>query len=103
MMRRAGEGAHGDRLRGLIVVMWRAGLRISEALELYERDLEPGRGALPSVRARMAADVRSAWTTGDGTRLRPWVDRRGGLPLGRSSASARPAAGRGRHPPYASS
>lgn len=41
-----GEGLHGDRVRGLIVVMWRAGLRISEALDLHERDLEPGRGAL---------------------------------------------------------
>jgi site-specific recombinase XerD len=28
------------------VVLWRAGLRISEALALAERDLEPGRGAM---------------------------------------------------------
>ena len=27
-------------------MLWRAGLRIGEALELHERDLEPGRGAL---------------------------------------------------------
>ncbi len=48
VMRRAGEGAHGERLRAVIVVMWRAGLGISEALELYERDLEPGpRAARP--------------------------------------------------------
>jgi site-specific recombinase XerD len=33
-------------MRGLIVVLWRAGLRIQEALDLYERDLEPRRGAL---------------------------------------------------------
>src|SRR4051812_28646076 len=30
----AGESVHGQRLRGLIVVLWRAGLRISEALAL---------------------------------------------------------------------
>jgi len=31
MMRHAGDGMHGRRLRGLIVVLWRAGLRIHEA------------------------------------------------------------------------
>jgi integrase/recombinase XerD len=34
------------RLRGLIVVLWRAGLRISEALALTESDLDSGRGAI---------------------------------------------------------
>jgi hypothetical protein len=29
VMRAAGDGVHGRRLRGLIVVLWRAGLRIS--------------------------------------------------------------------------
>ncbi len=33
-------------MRGLIVVLWRAGLRIGEALDLHEGDLEPARGAL---------------------------------------------------------
>jgi hypothetical protein len=37
IMRQAGEGVCGDRLRGLVVVLWRAGLRIQEALELAER------------------------------------------------------------------
>jgi hypothetical protein len=46
VMRQAGDGVHGDRLRGLIVVLWRAGSRIGEALDLHEADLEPGRGAL---------------------------------------------------------
>ena len=34
VMRTAGDGAHGRRLRGLIVVLWRAGLRIRKALAL---------------------------------------------------------------------
>ena len=34
VMRAAGGSLHGHRLRGLIVVLWRAGLRISEALAL---------------------------------------------------------------------
>jgi integrase len=44
VMRRAGDGVHGRRLRGLIVVLWRAGLRIQEALALAEADLDPRRG-----------------------------------------------------------
>ena len=36
VMRAAGDGAHGRRLRGLIVILWRAGLRIQEALALTE-------------------------------------------------------------------
>jgi len=34
VMRAAGEGSYGLRVRGLIVVLWRAGLRIGEALAL---------------------------------------------------------------------
>jgi len=45
-MREAGVGSYGLRIRGLIVVLWRAGLRIGEALALAEMDLEPSRGAL---------------------------------------------------------
>jgi hypothetical protein len=36
----AGETTRGRRLRVLIVVLWRAGLRISEALALAEADLD---------------------------------------------------------------
>ena len=45
-MRHAGDGVHGRRLRGLIVVLWRAGLRICEALALAEADLDRRRGSL---------------------------------------------------------
>ena len=45
-MRAAGDGAHGRRLRGLIVIPWRAGLRTQEALALAEADLDHRRGAL---------------------------------------------------------
>ena len=46
VMRAAGDDAEAVRLRGLIVVLWRAGLRISEALALSESDLDPSRGAI---------------------------------------------------------
>jgi site-specific recombinase XerD len=45
-MRTAGPGLHGDRIRALIVILWRAGLRINEALTLSETDLEPRRGSI---------------------------------------------------------
>jgi integrase len=46
VMRQAGDGRHGRRMRGLIVVLWRAGLRIHEALMLNETDLNERRGSL---------------------------------------------------------
>jgi integrase len=46
VMRAAGDDAHGRRLRGLIVILWRAGLRIQDALAVAESDLDPRRGAL---------------------------------------------------------
>jgi len=46
VMRRARDGVHGRRLRGLIVVLWRAGLRIHEGLALAEADLDARRGSL---------------------------------------------------------
>ena len=36
VIRTAGDGPAADRFRGLIVVLWRSGLRISEALALAE-------------------------------------------------------------------
>ena len=46
VMRQVGDDRHGRRMRGLIVVLWRAGLRIHEALTLTETDLNGRRGSL---------------------------------------------------------
>ena len=46
VMRCAGDGLHGDRARGLIVVLWRPGLRIQEALDFSELDLDARRGSV---------------------------------------------------------
>ena len=46
VMHAAGEDDDAIRLRGLIVLLWRAGLRISEALALAESDLDLQRGAI---------------------------------------------------------
>jgi integrase len=46
VMHQAGDGPHALRVRALIAVLWRAGLRIDEALHLAESDLDPERGSL---------------------------------------------------------
>ena len=82
VMRQAGDGAHGDRLRGLIVVLWRAGLRIGEALALHEADLEPGRGAV-LVREGKGGRRREVGMDDWGwQRPSPWLEQRHSLPIG---------------------
>ena len=82
VMRDAGDGVHGHRLRGLIVVLWRAGLRINEVLALGEADLDHRRGALWCAAARAAATARWVWTSGPGSN---WSR---GPPCGSRSLSA---------------
>jgi site-specific recombinase XerD len=46
VMRHAADHRHGWRVRAMIVVLWRAGLRIQEALALAEHDLDHRRGSI---------------------------------------------------------
>jgi integrase len=88
VMRTAGDGAHGHRLRGLIVILWRAGLRIQEALALAEADLDHRRGALLVRRGkggRRREVGMDAWAWEE---LHPWLELRLELPVG--TAPARP-------------
>jgi integrase len=59
VMREADPGPYGDRTRGLIAILWRAGLRISEALALTESDLDPQTGRLGCC-SRRRGDARPA-------------------------------------------
>jgi site-specific recombinase XerD len=84
VMRGAGDGAQGVRLRALIVLLWRAGLRITEALALAESDLDPMRGAVlvrrgKGERRREVGMDRWGWE-----QLRPWLELRATLPVGAS-------------------
>ena len=82
VMRAAGDGVHGRRLRGLIVILWRAGLRIQEALALAEADMDHRRGAL-LVRRGKGGRRREVGMDGWGwEQLQPWLDTRLGLPVG---------------------
>jgi site-specific recombinase XerD len=82
VMRAAGDGPDGIRLRAVIIIMWRAGLRISEALALTETDLDRQRGAVliragKGVRRREVGMDRWGWD-----RLDPWLELRTTLPVG---------------------
>jgi site-specific recombinase XerD len=82
VMRTVGDRPHGRRLRALIVLLWRAGLRISEALALHEGDLDRARGAVLVRRGkggkrREVGMDRWAWA-----QLDPWLEIRRGLPVG---------------------
>jgi site-specific recombinase XerD len=82
VMRAAGEDPDGLRLAALIVVLWRAGLRISEALALSESDLDPARGAVLVRRGkggkrREVGMDRWAWE-----QLDPWLELRRTMPVG---------------------
>jgi Phage integrase family len=83
VMRAAGEAPDGVRLRAMIVMLWRAGLRISEALALNETDLDDDRGAVlvrhgKGDKRREVGMDRWAWS-----HLEPWLAVRQELPVGR--------------------
>ncbi len=82
VMRQAGETVYGDRFRGMIVVLWRGGLRIHEALALAETDLEERRGAM--IVRHGKGDKRREFSMDDWgwEQLRPWLTRRAGMPVG---------------------
>jgi integrase len=82
VMSTAGESSEGVRLRSLIVVLWRAGLRVSEALALSESDLDLERGAIlvrqgKGGKRREVGMDRWAWQ-----QLEPWLQLRRTLPVG---------------------
>jgi integrase len=82
VMREASSSVDGARLRALIVILWRAGLRIGEALDLAETDLDASRGAVlvrrgKGGRRREVGMDRWAWS-----QLEPWIVVRRELPVG---------------------
>jgi len=82
VMRTAGNGSDAARLRALIVILWRAGLRVSEALDLSETDLDRASGGILVRRGkcgkrREVGMDRWAWS-----QLEPWLEIRAQLPVG---------------------
>ncbi len=82
VMRAAGETVHGARVRALVVILWRAGLRINEALTLAETDLEPRRGSIV-VRHGKGGKRREVGMDAWGwEQIEPWQRHRLQLPVG---------------------
>jgi site-specific recombinase XerD len=82
VMRQAPDDRHGWRVRAMIVVLWRAGLRIQEALALTEHDLDHRRGSVlvregKGGRRREVGKDEWGWE-----QLRPWLAARVALPVG---------------------
>jgi integrase len=82
VMRHTSEDRHGWRVRAMIVVLWRAGLRVQEALALSEHDLDARRGSIlvrqgKGGRRREVGMDEWAWE-----QLRPWLSARARLPVG---------------------
>ena len=82
VMRHAGTGLHAARLRALIVVLWRAGLRIHEALALAKQTSMRGAAHCWCAAVRAVADARSAWIDWACEQLQPWLTARTDLAVG---------------------
>jgi len=82
VMRQAGEDRHGLRIRAVIAVLWRGGLRISEALALSETDVDPARGSV-LIRHGKGDKRREVGMDDWGfEHLNRWLEHRVQLPVG---------------------
>jgi integrase len=82
VMRAVGDGPHGHRLRGLIAILSRFGLRIREALALTEGDLDQRRGSLLVRRGKGGRRREVGMDAWGWEQLDPWLHMRCELPIG---------------------
>jgi site-specific recombinase XerD len=82
VMRQAGEAPHGARMRSLIVLLWRAGLRINEALTVSEHDLEPRAGSVLVRHGKGGRRREVGMDPWGWEQLSPWLELRIGMPVG---------------------
>src|SRR3954454_2986607 len=82
VMRCCGDGLHGDRARGLIAVLWRAGLRIQEALDLSEFDLDRRRGSVLVRRGKGGQRREVGMDDWGFEQVEPWLTVRRTMPVG---------------------
>jgi integrase len=82
LMRHVHDDRHGCRVRALIVVLWRAGLRVQEALALAEHDLDHRRGSILVRRGKGGRRREVGMDECGWEQLRPWLSARAQLPLG---------------------
>ena len=80
VMREASDDPHGCRFRALVVVLWRGGLRVAEALG--ERDLDPRRGSMLVRNGKGGRRREIGMDAWGWEQLRPWLAARLELPVG---------------------
>jgi site-specific recombinase XerD len=73
---------HGSRVRAMIVVLWRAGLRVQAALTLAEHDLDQRSGSILVRHAKGGRRREVGIDEWAGEQMRPWLSARAQLPLG---------------------
>ena len=82
LMRACPDTIHGRRLKALIPFLWRTGLRISEALAVFESDLDPKAGSVvvrkgKGGKRRVVGMDQFGWDM-----VTPWLEERKDLPYG---------------------
>jgi site-specific recombinase XerC len=82
VMRQAGDCVQGARMRALIVLLWRAGLRIKEALTLTEHDLDARLGAILVRHGKGGRRREVGMDPWGWDHLRPWLELRIAMPVG---------------------
>jgi len=82
VMRCAGARPEGMRMRALMIVLWRAGLRISEALALAESDLDRRRGSILVRRGKGGKRREVGMDAWAWEQLAPWLELRTTMPVG---------------------
>lgn len=90
VMRAAGDRPYGLRIRALIVLLWRAALRIGEALALSESDLEPAQGSILVRRGKRGRRRVVGMDDWGWAQIRPWLELRRALPVGPLLCVVRP-------------
>jgi site-specific recombinase XerD len=82
VMRQTGDNRHGYRVRALIAVLWRAGLRVQEVLSLIETDLDERRGSLLVRHGKGGRRREIGMDAWGWDQLRPWLAARAELSVG---------------------
>jgi site-specific recombinase XerD len=82
VVRQTRDERHGFRLRALIVVLGRGGLRIQEGLALGEHDLDPGRGSLLVRNGKGGRRREIGMDAWGWEQFSPWLAARVELPIG---------------------
>src|SRR5215813_7560993 len=82
VMRCCEDTEHGARARALIVILWRAGLRIQEALDLNELDLDRRRGSVLVRRGKGGRRREVGMDDWGFEQLAPWLTIRRSMPVG---------------------